>query len=129
LPPPPDRGPKLFFTSAKTGEGVSAVFEYIAGRVIRRWEYEERLEARQLHIREASAVEPIRLGFGQSTRGRERICGLVGHAVVDSILSFRRCDTFLFVFMFELFILHETLSSTSPFLWRKNVTVVYNPSK
>ena len=72
LPPPPDRGPKLFFTSAKTGEGVSDVFEYIAGRVVRRWEYEERLEARQLHFREATVVEPIRLGFGHRIRGRER---------------------------------------------------------
>jgi Ras-related protein Rab-7A len=38
----------LFFTSAKTGEGVSDVFEYIARRVVRRWEYEERLEGRQI---------------------------------------------------------------------------------
>jgi Ras-related protein Rab-7A len=70
LPPPPDRGPKLFFTSAKTGEGVSEVFEYIARRVVRRWEYEERLEARQMHIREASGAESVRLGFGERMRGR-----------------------------------------------------------
>ncbi|KAF8237653.1 ras-domain-containing protein [Tricholoma matsutake] len=69
LPPPPDRGPKLFFTSAKTGEGVSDVFEYIARRVVRRWEYEERLEARQMHIREASAAEPVRLGSSERTGG------------------------------------------------------------
>ncbi|KAF5371408.1 hypothetical protein D9615_009655 [Tricholomella constricta] len=63
LPPPPARGPKLFFTSAKTGEGVSEVFEYIAKRVVRRWEYEERIEARRMHIREASAADTIRLGL------------------------------------------------------------------
>ncbi|GLB41990.1 putative ras-domain-containing protein [Lyophyllum shimeji] len=32
VPPPPARGPKLFFTSAKRGEGVADVFEYIAAR-------------------------------------------------------------------------------------------------
>ncbi|KAF9468775.1 P-loop containing nucleoside triphosphate hydrolase protein [Collybia nuda] len=68
LPPPPARGPKLFFTSAKTGEGVANVFEYIAARVVRRWEYEEHLEARQMHIREASAADTIMLG----TNGRKQ---------------------------------------------------------
>ncbi|KAF8054331.1 ras-domain-containing protein [Lyophyllum atratum] len=63
LPPPPARGPKLFFTSAKTGDGVSDVFEYIARRVVRRWEYEERIEARRMHVREASAADTIRLGL------------------------------------------------------------------
>ncbi|PPQ82093.1 hypothetical protein CVT25_014339 [Psilocybe cyanescens] len=62
-PIPPERGPKLFFTSAKTGDGVSDVFEYIAQRVVRRWEYEEWVEARTMHFREASAVtDTIRLG-------------------------------------------------------------------
>lgn len=37
----PPRGPKLFFTSAKTGAGVSDVFAYIARRVVMRWEWEE----------------------------------------------------------------------------------------
>jgi len=37
----PPRGPKLFFTSAKTGAGVSDVFAYIAQRVVMRWEWEE----------------------------------------------------------------------------------------
>jgi hypothetical protein len=37
-------GPKLFFTSAKTGEGVNDVFEYIARRVVMRWEYEELID-------------------------------------------------------------------------------------
>jgi Ras-related protein Rab-7A len=37
----PARGPKLFFTSAKTGAGVSEVFAYVARRVVMRWEWEE----------------------------------------------------------------------------------------
>lgn len=52
-PPPLERYPKLFFTSAKTGEGVQDVFEYIARRVVVRQEYEEALEARTMHVREA----------------------------------------------------------------------------
>ena len=46
----PERGPKLFFTSAKTGEGVHEVFEYIARRVVTRWEYEEAIDARTLRM-------------------------------------------------------------------------------
>lgn len=78
LPPPPARGPKLFFTSAKTGEGVADVFEYIAARVVRRWEYEERVEARRMHIREASTADTIRLGLDgrkQEMRTWARCCG------------------------------------------------------
>jgi len=73
-PPPPERGPKLFFTSAKTGAGVSAVFEYIAQRVVKRGEYEERAEARRLHVREASAADTIRLGLegGKRRKGGGR---------------------------------------------------------
>jgi len=48
-------GPKLFFTSAKTGEGVTDVFEYVARRVVRRWEYEELMDAQRMHFREPSA--------------------------------------------------------------------------
>jgi len=40
--PPLEYGPKLFFTSAKTGEGVREVFDYVAKRVIVRWEWEVR---------------------------------------------------------------------------------------
>jgi len=61
-PLPPERGPKLFFASAKTGEGVVDVFEYIAQRVVRKWEYEEWVEARTMHFREASGRETISLG-------------------------------------------------------------------
>ncbi|KIL61687.1 hypothetical protein M378DRAFT_82250 [Amanita muscaria Koide BX008] len=57
---PPYRRPKLFFTSAKTGEGVSDVFEYIAERVVRMSEYEELIEARRMHIRETSSTIRLR---------------------------------------------------------------------
>ncbi len=53
-PLPPEHGPKLFFTSAKTGEGVQDVFEYIAHRVVSKWDYDEWLEARRMHFREAT---------------------------------------------------------------------------
>ncbi|GLB45104.1 putative ras of Complex, Roc, domain of DAPkinase [Lyophyllum shimeji] len=62
LPPPPARGPRLFFTSAKTGEGVADVFEYIAARVVRRWEYEERVDARRMHLLDEGR---IMVGVGQ----------------------------------------------------------------
>ncbi|KAL5495855.1 hypothetical protein ACEPAI_1319 [Sanghuangporus weigelae] len=45
LPPRPERGPKLFLTSAKTGEGVGPAFEHIARRVCMSWAYSEALEA------------------------------------------------------------------------------------
>ncbi|KZS91707.1 ras-domain-containing protein [Sistotremastrum niveocremeum HHB9708] len=44
-PPPPDKGIKLLFASAKTGQGVPDIFEYIAGRVVARWEWDERGES------------------------------------------------------------------------------------
>jgi len=68
LPPPPERRPKLFFTSAKTGEGVANVFEYVARRVVMQWEYEEALDARTLHMQEAD--ETIRLTHALGDRGR-----------------------------------------------------------
>ncbi|KAF8697730.1 hypothetical protein AX14_001265 [Amanita brunnescens Koide BX004] len=55
------RGPALFFTSAKTGEGANGVFEYIAHRVTRMSEYEEQNEARRLHVREGSTADTIYL--------------------------------------------------------------------
>jgi Ras-related protein Rab-7A len=64
LPDPPDTGPKLFFTSAKTGTGVSDAFEYIAVRVVRKWEYEEAVEARTFHMRDDSDGDTVRLGLG-----------------------------------------------------------------
>ncbi|KAG8741772.1 hypothetical protein FRC10_002439 [Ceratobasidium sp. 414] len=38
---PPETGPRLFWASARTGNGVAPVFEYIARRVVQRWEWEE----------------------------------------------------------------------------------------
>ncbi|THU96437.1 hypothetical protein K435DRAFT_797327 [Dendrothele bispora CBS 962.96] len=55
VPPPitpPDCGPRLFMRSAKTGEGVKDVFEYIAKRVVTRWEWEERQEAARFEFGE-----------------------------------------------------------------------------
>ncbi|PBK88334.1 ras-domain-containing protein [Armillaria gallica] len=74
----PDRGPKLFYTSAKTGDGVADVFEYIARRVVLRWEYDERIEARRLHIREASAADTIRLGLERREASRTRLGNCCG---------------------------------------------------
>ncbi|KAG0701099.1 ras-domain-containing protein [Suillus ampliporus] len=70
LPEPPDSGPKLFFTSAKTGSGVSEAFEYIALRVVRKWEYEEAVDARTFHIRDASDDDTVRLGLDDGGRKR-----------------------------------------------------------
>lgn len=56
-PLPPERGPHLFFTSAKTGEGVDELFEYIARRVVRKWEYDEWLDARRMHFRDTTMSE------------------------------------------------------------------------
>jgi Ras-related protein Rab-7A len=68
LPDPPDTGPKLFFTSAKTGAGVSDAFEYIAVRVVRKWEYEEAVEARTVHVRDESDGDTVRLGLEDGRR-------------------------------------------------------------
>lgn len=64
LPDPPDTGPKLFFTSAKTGTGVNDAFEYIVLRVVKKWEYEEAVEARTFHMRDESDGDTVRLGLG-----------------------------------------------------------------
>ncbi|KAF5309742.1 hypothetical protein D9611_013617 [Ephemerocybe angulata] len=75
LPSPiPDRGPKLFFTSAKTGEGVSDVFEYIAQRVVKKWAYDERMDERMLHYREGSGDDTVRLGLRNAGRKSSRCC-------------------------------------------------------
>ena len=73
LPLPLERGPKLFFTSAKTGEGVADVFEYIAYRLSRKLEYEEQLESRRMHYQESSAAETINLGLDNGGAGRNAV--------------------------------------------------------
>ncbi|KAI0353210.1 ras-domain-containing protein [Trametes cingulata] len=73
-PPPLERFPKLFFTSAKTGEGVADVFEYVARRVVARQEYEEALEARTMHVHDADQSMSIHLsasGGGASSAAFE----------------------------------------------------------
>ena len=65
--PPRDRRPKLFFTSAKTGEGVKDVFEYVARRVVVGWEWDAR--AREDWVDVWHEEETIRLGLGRE-RGR-----------------------------------------------------------
>jgi len=87
-PIPPDCGPRLFFTSAKTGEGVKDVFEYIAKRVVTRWEWEERAEAGRFEFREVGdgtwsrsrggswgrrTGQGIKLGRSESGRGRSDV--------------------------------------------------------
>ncbi|KAI0659180.1 P-loop containing nucleoside triphosphate hydrolase protein [Cubamyces menziesii] len=62
--PPLERYPKLFFTSAKTGEGVQDVFEYVARRVVARQEYEEALEARMMHVQDAEQSGGVHGGVG-----------------------------------------------------------------
>lgn len=57
--PPP--GPALFFTSAKTGENLVDVFNYIGERVVRKWEWEES----QLHMLESGGA-PGTTGNGDS---------------------------------------------------------------
>jgi Ras-related protein Rab-7A len=47
LPPQPERRPKLFFASAKTGEGVPDIFAYVAQRVLLCAAYDAALDARR----------------------------------------------------------------------------------
>ncbi|KAI0314548.1 hypothetical protein OF83DRAFT_1063664 [Amylostereum chailletii] len=68
-PPAPDRRPKLFFASARTGVGVEDVFAYVARRVVTRWEWEEAMEARTLHVVEASEST---IHLDEHGRGRTR---------------------------------------------------------
>ncbi|KAI0697474.1 P-loop containing nucleoside triphosphate hydrolase protein [Cytidiella melzeri] len=74
-PPVLDQGTKLFFTSAKTGEGVTDVFEYVAKRVVSRWEYEEIIEARTMHMAEASIDDRIRLQNESRRWNASTCCG------------------------------------------------------
>ena len=65
---PPDTGPRHFRASAKSGEGVAAAFEYVAERVVKRWEWAEAEEARTFRLSEARD-DVLRL---DDERGRSR---------------------------------------------------------
>ena len=66
-PPRPPRGPKLFFTSAKTGAGVSDVFAYVARRVVMRWEWEE------THVGSPTLGNYSTVHLGNTTAGKKRM--------------------------------------------------------
>ncbi|KAI4517789.1 ras-domain-containing protein [Schizophyllum commune Loenen D] len=63
----PELGPRLFFASAKTGENVPDIFEYVARRVVRRWEREER----RMGFGEHDNPSVVHLNQGEE-RGRGR---------------------------------------------------------
>ena len=63
----PELGPRLFFASAKTGENVPDIFEYVARRVVRRWEREER----RMGFGEHDNPSVVHLNQGEE-RGRQR---------------------------------------------------------
>ncbi|KAF8502813.1 hypothetical protein F5888DRAFT_1667366 [Russula emetica] len=65
-PSRPLRGPKVFFTSAKTGAGISEVFGYVARRVVMRWEWEE-AHASGLVVGNGSTVH-----LGDAMTGRKK---------------------------------------------------------
>ncbi|KAF5380704.1 hypothetical protein D9757_007016 [Collybiopsis confluens] len=73
-PAEPDSGPRLFFSSAKTGEGVTEMFQYIAKRVVQRWESEESNEDGNISQKRPSSEFELR----QAHKGEPRR-GLTGH--------------------------------------------------
>ncbi|KAI5119030.1 hypothetical protein M0805_001853 [Coniferiporia weirii] len=75
LLPRPERGPRLFFTSAKTGAGVAPVFEYIAQRVTMHCEY---VEAREALTGGPHHDDTLRLADARSTAGSSSISGGFG---------------------------------------------------
>ncbi|KAE9392222.1 ras-domain-containing protein [Gymnopus androsaceus JB14] len=65
-------GPRLFFASAKTGEGIPDVFEYVARRVVRRWDYEYSLEREREEEEEERALN----GHGNGVYDGDREYGM-----------------------------------------------------
>ena len=64
--PPMDRGPKHFLASAKSGESVPTIFEYIAKRVVLRWEWEEAMRDRILdYTEQQTEIQMVRLSSEQ----------------------------------------------------------------
>ncbi|OSX56188.1 hypothetical protein POSPLADRAFT_1094448, partial [Postia placenta MAD-698-R-SB12] len=59
----------------KTGEHVAEVFEYVARRVVMRWEYEEALDARTLHMQEADDTIHLTHAHPDRTRTIASCCG------------------------------------------------------
>ncbi|GBE89683.1 hypothetical protein BKA93DRAFT_828638 [Sparassis latifolia] len=55
-PPPREHRPKLFFASAKTGEGVAEAFEHIAPHVVVQRQHKEVCEARMLRMQDADDI-------------------------------------------------------------------------
>jgi Ras-related protein Rab-7A len=74
MPPRPPHGPKLFFTSAKTGAGVSDVFAYIAQRVVMRWEWEEARADASTGVGNSSTVGLDEAVIGQKKAFRTACC-------------------------------------------------------
>ncbi|KEP51476.1 Ras-like protein [Rhizoctonia solani 123E] len=71
-----ETGPKLFWSSARTGEGVSPVFEYVARRVVQRWEWEESRLGFDEEIEEDSGPTAMRLreDWGKGKGGWRAAC-------------------------------------------------------
>ncbi|KAJ3842712.1 ras-domain-containing protein [Lentinula raphanica] len=68
---PPDTGPRLFFASAKTGEGVNDVFEYVAKRVVRQWDWETEQEQKR-RVGEDDDDEYVRIPGTNHRRKRRK---------------------------------------------------------
>jgi len=70
----PERGPKLFFASTKTGEGVEDVFGYVVRKMVGRWEYEEAMvrfrDSSGEHLNKAIRLAAGRNGVGGGEDGR-----------------------------------------------------------
>ncbi|KAI6044637.1 P-loop containing nucleoside triphosphate hydrolase protein [Pisolithus marmoratus] len=77
FPPRPDSRPRVFFTSAKTGRGVSDVFEYIARRVVMKWEYEEAMDALTFHAQDtmSTAEDTIQISRNAMRWPSSNCCG------------------------------------------------------
>lgn len=70
LPPRPERRPHLFLTSAKTGAGITPIFDHIARRVQMQWAYEGAIESLRSSSRQETDI--VRLETRSSTSLRER---------------------------------------------------------
>lgn len=66
----PEVGPRVFFTSAKSGERVSDVFTYVARRVVARWEWDETHVRDSLIFSESDSDETVRLSASHKFQQR-----------------------------------------------------------